>query len=110
MVHMAALLAQVLLEKGEHLGPAVHRLLLPVSPAIVIEERVAGAVVAVELVVLAVLLELFLMLVYLLRRGPLVVVAKQAQQRRIEVLGVVDGRDRLLRRELLLGLDHAATP
>src|SRR5262245_52822548 len=96
--------------EGEELLPTVDRLFLPVRPAVVVEEAVARAVVAVELVVLAVLLELRLVLIDLLRRRRLVVVAEEPEERGREVLGVLDGRDRLVRRELFLRHDHTATP
>ncbi len=70
----------------------------------------AGAVVAMELVVLAVLLQLGLVLVHLLRARRAVVVAEQAKQRAAQVLGHVDRRDRLFRVELLLAHHHAAAP
>ena len=47
----------MLAEEGEHLAPSIHRLLGPVEWPVPIEEAVAGTVVAVELVRLAVLLE-----------------------------------------------------
>src|SRR5262249_35356910 len=82
---------------------AIHR-------PVIVEEAVTGAVVAVELVLLAVLLQLRLVLIYLLgsRRG--VLVAEEAQERAREVLGVVDRRDRRLGVEVLLLHHHAATP
>src|SRR6266702_3444891 len=49
--------AEMLLEEFQDLTPAVHRLLLAIERAIVIEEAVAGAIVAMELVVLAVLFQ-----------------------------------------------------
>jgi hypothetical protein len=54
--------------------------------------------------------ELFLVLVHLLRRGALVVVAEQADERRREVLRVIDRRHRLLRSEFLFGLHDSAAP
>jgi hypothetical protein len=48
---------QGLFAESEHLFPAVHRLFLAVRGAVVIEKAVAGAVIAVKLVVLAVLLQ-----------------------------------------------------
>ena len=48
----------MLAEEGEHLAPAVHRLLGTVERTVPVEEAVAGAVVAVELVALAEPLEL----------------------------------------------------
>jgi hypothetical protein len=81
-VHIGRLLLrQVLAEEAEDLAPAVHRLLDPVERPVPVEEAVAGAVVAVELVVLAELLELGLVLVDLLGAGRAVVVAEQAEQR-----------------------------
>src|SRR6266581_2364879 len=50
----------MLVEEGEHLAPAIHCLLGPVEWPVPIEDAVAGTVVAVELVHLAVLLELLL--------------------------------------------------
>src|SRR5256885_16732199 len=76
-VHMSRLLLrQMLAEEGEHLAPAVHGLLGPVERPVPIEDAVAGTVVAVELVRLAVLLELGLVLVHLLRARRAVVIAE----------------------------------
>src|SRR5437763_9667170 len=72
-------LAEVLFEEGEHFGPAVHCLLLAVCRSVVIEEAVAGAVVAVELVVLALLLQLFLVFINIRGRWSLVVIAEQPE-------------------------------
>ena len=60
-------LRQVLAEELEHLLPAVHRLLLAIVGAVVIEEAMTGTVVTVKLLVLDVLLQFFLMHVHLLR-------------------------------------------
>src|SRR5215471_15748569 len=70
-------LLQMPLEEAEDLAPTVHRLLGTVERALVVEEPVAGAVVAVELVRLAVPLQLRLMLVDLLGRRVLVLVAEE---------------------------------
>src|SRR5258708_474566 len=94
-------LAEVAAEEVEHLGPGIHRLLLPVHRPVVVPEAVAGAVVAVELVLLAMLLELGLMRVDLLRGGALVLVAEEAQKRTGQVFRVLDRRHRTLRRDLL---------
>src|SRR5262245_1481081 len=63
-----------------------------------------------ELVLLAALLELPLVLVDPLGRRGLVLVAEEPEDRGREVLGVIDGGHRLIRRELFLGLDDTATP
>src|SRR5207248_3185285 len=76
-----ALRRQMLLQERPHLLPAVERLLDAVGRPVVIEEAVAGAVVAVELVILAGLLELGLVLVHLLRGRRTVLIAEQAEQR-----------------------------
>src|SRR5579862_9633997 len=81
-------------EEGEDLLPGVHRLLGPVDRPVVVDEAVAGPVVPVELVVLAVPLQLRLVLVHLRGRGVGVVVAEDPEQRRRQVGGVVDRRDR----------------
>src|SRR3990167_746743 len=112
MVHIrdSFLLAKILWQEGPYFFPTVHCLLLPIGGAVIIEEAMSGAVIAVKLVVLAVLLELRLMLVHLLRRRTLVIVAKKAEQRAGEILRVIDRRDRLLRSEILFGHHHAPAP
>ena len=70
----------------------------------------AGAVVAMEFVVLAVLLKFRFVLVDLFRRWGLVVVAEEADHRTGEVFGVIDGRDRLFGSQLFFGLNDAAAP
>src|SRR5207248_7559150 len=104
------LFRQMLAEEGEHLAPAIHRLLGPVERPVPIEEAVAGAIVAVELVHLAVLLELSLVLVHLLGARRAVVIAEQAEQRTAQVLCHVDWRDRRLGIEFLLAHHHATAP
>src|SRR4026209_2169886 len=101
------LLSKMLAEEGEQLAPRVHRLLGPVEWPVPIEEAVAGAVVAMELVRLAVLLELGLVLIHLLGARCAIVVTEEAEQRAAEVLRHVDGRDGLLGIELLLAHHHA---
>src|SRR5436309_11496647 len=103
-------LPQILVQERKDLLPAVRRLLLPVGRAVVIEEAVARAGVAMELEVLAVLLQLRLVLVDLLGRGRLVIVAEEPEDRTREVLGEVDGRRRLVRRQLFLRHDYATAP
>src|SRR5215831_13084352 len=85
-------------EEPEHLGPGVHRLLLPVQGRVVVHEPVSGPVVAVKLEVLAGRYQGLLVRVDRLRSGTLVVVAEQSEQRRRELLGVLDRRDRPGRR------------
>src|ERR1700745_40953 len=106
--YLARLLGDVLAEAGEYLAPAVHRLLGPVQRPVPIEEAVAGAVVAMKLVILAVLLQLGLVLFHLLGAWRTIVIAEQAEQRAGQVLGHVDRRDRRLGVELLLA-HHDAT-
>src|SRR5215470_2875141 len=91
------LLRQMLAEEGENLAPAIHGLLGPVKRPVPVEEAVAGAVVAMEFVGLAVFLEFGLVLVNLLRARRPVVITEQAEQRTREVLCHVDRRDRRLR-------------
>src|SRR5256885_12769846 len=100
----------MLAEKREHLAPAIHGLLGPVEWPVPIQDAMAGAVVAVELVHLAVLLEFGLVLVHLLGARRAVIVAEDADQRAAEVLCHLDRRDRRLGIELLLAHHHAATP
>src|SRR5262245_28844460 len=70
----------------------------------------AGAVVAMKLVLLAVLLELRLVRVDLFGGRRLVLVAEDPEDRARELLGVLDGRHRLIGGELFLGLDDASAP
>src|SRR5258708_2929232 len=97
----------MLAEEGEHLTPAIHCLLGSVEWPVPIEDAVAGIVVAVELVPLAVLLEFGLVLVHLLGARRAVVVAEYAKQR---AAGVLRHLDRRLGIELLLAHHHAAAP
>src|SRR5258708_35363346 len=100
----------MLAEEGEHLSPAVHRLLGSVEWRVPIKDAVASTVVAVELVHLAVLLELALVLIHLLGARRAVVVAEYAEQRAAEVLRHLDRRDGRLGIELLRAHHHAAAP
>src|SRR3954468_20870913 len=100
----------MLAEEGPYLAPAIHALLGPVERPVPVEEAVTGAVIAVELVTLAVFLERSLVLVHLLRAWRAVVVAEEADQRTAQVRRHVDRRDRRLLVELLLGHHHAAAP
>src|SRR5688500_6962002 len=69
--------SELRLEEREDLRPAVHRLLWAVEGRLVVEDVVAGAVVAVELVVQPRLLHDLLELVHHLRRRVLVVITVQ---------------------------------
>src|SRR5260221_9058259 len=74
------LFSQVLAKKREHLLPAVQRLLDAVHWPVVVEKAVPGAVVAAKLVLFAVLLELRLVLVNLLRRRRTILISEQTEQ------------------------------
>src|SRR6185295_7762263 len=100
----------MLAEKGEHLAPAIHGLLGPVEWPVPIPDAVAGTVVAIELVRLAVFLELGLVLVHLLGARRPIVVAEYADERAAEVLRHLDRCDRRPGIELLLAHHHAAAP
>src|SRR5882724_9140145 len=100
----------MLAEEGQHLAPTIHRSFRPVERPVPIPDAMAGTVVAVELVRLAVLLELGLVLVHLLGAWRAVVIAEDADDRAGEVLGHVDRRDRRLGVELLLAHHDAAAP
>src|SRR4029434_5851446 len=71
-------LAQGPLGERKELLPAVDGLFLTVGRPVVIEDPVASAVVAMELVLLSVLLELRLVLIDLFGRRRLVLVAEEA--------------------------------
>ena len=70
----------------------------------------AGAIVAMELIKLAVVLKLRLVLVYLLGAWRAVVIAEDTEQRAAEILCHIDRRDGCLGVELLLAHHDAAAP
>src|SRR6516164_9851565 len=78
---------QMTREKGKDLFPAIERLFGPVGVAPGIEEGVPGAIVAIEFVVLAEAFEHGLGSVHLIGRWVGVVIAENAQQRAIQLLG-----------------------
>src|SRR5215467_57976 len=100
----------MLAEKCEYLVPAVERLLHPVHGPVVIEDAVAGAVVSVELVAFAVLLELGLVLVDLFWARRAILVAEDAEQRAGQRFGEFDGGRGRLGVELFLCHDDATSP
>src|SRR5258708_38524683 len=102
------LLRQIFAEERPYLVPAIHCLFGPIERPVPIEEAMTGAVVAVELIILAVLLEFGLVLVHLLGAWRAILVAEQAEQRAAEVLRHVDRRDRRLGVELFRAHHHAA--
>src|SRR5438094_1659270 len=70
---------KILLEKREHLLPAVDRRLGTIGHAGIVEEAVPGAGVRVKLVILPILLQLLLQLVNALVCRVLVLSSKQAE-------------------------------
>src|SRR5499427_1328330 len=101
-------LREVLAEPGQYFLPTVHRRVLPVVGAVDGEEGMASVVVGVELVGLVVLREGGLGLRGVVGRWARVLHAEEAQERTLEILGEVDGRHGLARRELLSLGDHTA--
>jgi hypothetical protein len=69
----------MLAEECEDLLPAIQRLIHAIERPVVVEEAVPRTVIAVELVVLAVLLELGLVLVHLLRARRAILVAEETK-------------------------------
>src|SRR5689334_17076070 len=101
----------MLRQKGPDFLPAVDGLLGAIRRrTVVIEKSVACAIVAVELVVLARLLELFLVAVHLLGRRSFIVVAEKAEHGTGKVLREIDRRNRLLGRQLFFRSSDAAAP
>src|SRR5947199_10737885 len=96
----------MLVKEVEHLGPAIGGLLGTVGNACGVEERVAGAVIAVEAVVFAELFQLRLKTVDVILVWILVVVAEQAENGTLDVVGKIDRRDRTLGVEQLGIVDH----
>src|SRR6516164_5307268 len=111
-VHMSLclLLRQMLAEEGEHLAPAIHRLFRPIEWPVPIEDAVAGTIVAVELVRLAVLFQFRLVLVDLFGRRRPIVVAEYADEGATEVFRHVDRRHRRLGVEFFLPHHHPSAP
>src|SRR5215468_7886922 len=101
-------LREMLAEPGQHLLPAVYRRVLAIERAVHREERVAGIVVGVEFVRLAVLLERGFRLRRVVGGRPRVLHAEQSKQRALQILGEVDGRHGLTGRQLLSHGDHAS--
>ncbi len=97
--------------KVEHFAPAVRGLFGAIGVARPIEERVPGAVIAVELVVLAELLEYRLGAIDLIGGRIGVVIAENAEQRTVQLFRQIDRGDRALVVEVL-GIvdDHIAAP
>src|SRR5271155_3717857 len=93
------------IEEVEYLAPAVQGLLGPVSITLPIEERMAGAIVAVEFVILAELLQRSLGAVNLVNRRVVVVIAENTEQWAVHLLGEIDRRHRPLVVEVLRIID-----
>src|SRR4051812_17808088 len=89
---------QSLLEESENFFPTVNRLFLAIGGPIIVEETVSGAIITMELIILAVPFELRFMLVDLLGRGRFIVITENADHRAGEIFCVVNGRNRTLRR------------
>src|SRR5437660_4679978 len=89
--------AEVFPVKSQHVLPGIRCLHRSVARPIHGEEAVAGAVVAVELVVLAESFELSFGSVDIGWRWPLVVIPEDAEQRAADVLRQVDRRHGLAR-------------
>ncbi len=70
----------------------------------------ARAIVAVELVYLAVLLERGLVHIHLLGRWGAVVIAEEAEERAVQVLRVIHRRDRAHGVQVFLAHHHTASP
>src|SRR6185437_1629100 len=106
-----ALGAEIFLEEGKDLLPAVFRLLRPITGAAPVEERMSSAVIAVKFVSLAGFLERLFGAVHLIRIRIFIVVAEQAEERRLEFVGQIDRCDRALAAELRLVInDHVTAP
>src|SRR5579862_4953312 len=106
----SSLLRKVLAEEREDLAPAIHGLFRPVQRPVPVKEAMAGAIVAMEFVILGQLLEFGFVLIDLLRARRAIIVAEQSKQRTVEILGHVDWRDRRLVVELFLAHDNAPAP
>src|SRR5713101_1074542 len=106
-VAAADYLAKMLPEPGEDLLPPVHRRGLAIVRAVDGEDGVPRVLVRMELEGLGVLPERLFGLFRVVRRGARVLHTEQPEQGDLEVLGEVDRRDGLARRQLF-GLGHDA--
>ena len=79
-------------EKRKDFLPAIQCLFGPVGVAPRVEEGMPGAMVAIEFVVFAKTFEHGLGSIHLIRGRVGVVVAENAEQRAVQLLGEVDGR------------------
>src|ERR1700722_3058657 len=104
------LFGEMLAEESEYLAPTIHGLFWPVQRPVPIEEAVTGAVVTMEFVRLAVLLELSFVHIHLFRARRPIIIAEEAKQRTVEVLRHVDRRDGRFVVELFLPHHDPATP
>src|SRR6476659_3717135 len=95
----------MLVEEREHFAPTVERLLGAIGRARGVEKGMTGAVVAVELVILAEFLERGLGAVHLVAVGVFIVIAEQTEQRGAHLGGEIDRRHWTLRIELLGVID-----
>src|SRR5688572_31736322 len=86
-------LLKILFQESENFFPAIYCLFLTIRRTVVVEKAVAGAVVAVKNIILAVLFELLFMSIYLIRRRRFVVVAKNANHWARQIFGIIDGRE-----------------
>src|SRR6266571_8027349 len=102
--------SKMLLEKREHLLPAVNRRLWTIAYTGIVEEAVPCARVHVKLVVLPILLQLLLQLADTLGCRVLVLFSKQAEEWTGQVLRIVDGCDWLCGCQFLLCLYHVSAP
>src|ERR1700716_3413338 len=95
----------MLAKEREHLGPTVERLLGAIGGTRGVEKGMTGAVVAVELVILAELLEHGFGAVHLVAVGVFIIIAEQTEQRSAHLLREINGRHRPLGIELLRVVD-----
>src|SRR5260221_6067408 len=98
--------AEMLVEEVENFRPAVSGLLGTEGDPRGIDESVAGTVVAVEAIVLAELFQHRLKAIDMILVRIFVVVAEQAENGTLDVVGEIDRRDRTLGVERLGIIDH----
>src|SRR6266498_1769202 len=101
--------SEMFLEECEHFLPGIDGLLGPIGGPAPVEERMPGAVVAVELVGLAEALERLLGPIHVVDRRILVAVPKDTKQRTAKLLSKLNRRNRPLGRDVGWIVNNPAT-
>src|SRR5574341_2244342 len=98
------------LQKREDLLPAIYGLRLAISRGVVVKESVPGAVIAMELVGLAMFLQLRFVLIDLFGGWVGIVISEDAQERTGKIPGVIERRNGEFVIQLIRRHHHPSAP